>query len=179
MSKLLNMLFVFSSCLVGLSACGQQDSSPQGSATDSVVDARGAAPAAVIAEALSSGNYGKAAEAANAALATDPSNPELYFLLARAEARLQNVGSAVKALQASFDSGFHDPRGALNNPDFDGIRDNPIFTAFANGFRPKSQQGSSKTPAAPTSRVTAGNVSIVEGPNGETSIRAGDLIIED
>ena len=139
-----------------------------------------AAPsAATIALDLSSGNYGKAAKGAQVAIDADPQNPELHLLLARAQARLQNVGDAIKALQVSFDTGFHDPRGALNNPDFDGIRANPIFASFVSRFQNKQVLRSDKYMTRPASSITAGDVSIIDSRDGHSRIRAGDIELED
>lgn len=135
--------------------------------------------AADIARELSSGNYDNAVKGAQAAISADPQNPELFLLLARAQARLQNVGAAVKALQAAFDAGFHDPRGALNNPDFDGVRTNPIFAEFANKFQRKQPSSASKSRSSPVSSITAGDVSIIEGSDGHSRIRAGDIDLRD
>lgn len=132
-----------------------------------------------IAKDLSSGAYDKAVEGAQAAIAVDSHNPELLLLLARAQAKLQNVGEAVKALNASFEAGFHDPRGALNNPDFDGIRTNPIFAAFANGYQRKQVRRATTPLSEQMSSITAGDVSIHESRDGRARIRAGDVVIED
>ena len=135
--------------------------------------------AATIAQNISDGNYDKAAKGAQVAIDADPQNPELLLLLARAQAKLQNVGDAVKALKASFYAGFHDPRGALNHPDFDGIRANPIFVDFATKFQRNQARDTSRSRSRPASSIAAGDVSIVEGRDGHSHIRAGDIQLND
>jgi len=135
--------------------------------------------AASIAQDLSAGNYENAAKGAQAAIDADLGNAELLLLLARAQAKLQNVGEAVKALKTSFDAGFHDPRGALNNPDFDGIRANPIFLEFANKFQRKQVGIANRSRSGSASSITAGDVSITGGRDGQSHIRAGDIQLDD
>lgn len=162
----------------GLAGCDQQPSATSAAVSD--VDAQSATPsAASIAQDLASGDYDKAAKAAEKAVAANPADPELHLLQARAQARLQNVGAAVGALQAAFNAGFHDPRGALNNPDFDGIRANGIFAQFAAKYQRKQSPGAAKPRSAPASSITAGDVSIIESADGSSRIRAGDVVIED
>ena len=134
---------------------------------------------ASIAQDLAAGNYDKAAKGAQLAIDADPSKPELQLLFARAQARLQNVGEAVAALQACFEAGFHDPRGALENPDFDAIRANPIFIDFARKFQRKQAVSPARSRSGPASSITAGDVSIIEGRDGHSHIRAGDIDLKD
>lgn len=133
----------------------------------------------LIAQDIAAGNYGKAVRSAEQAIASNPNDPEMYFLLARAEAKLQNVGNATKALQASFDAGFHDPRGAMNHPDFDAIRSNRIFAELANRSSHSEHSAPARSVDPAVSTVSAGNVSIIEGSDGRSRIRAGDVVIED
>jgi hypothetical protein len=160
------------------SRSGEQEDAPQAE-QKAETDPVPVPDAAAVAREISAANYGEAARLAEAALSDRPGDPEMYLLLARAQARLQNVGSAVNALQAAFDAGFHDPRGALNHPDFDGIRTNRIFAEFVSRFQRSQSKGAAK-PAGPAgSSVRAGDVSITEDSNGKTRIRAGDIVIED
>lgn len=167
---------------LALSGCDKMPSSTSENAPAEQSSQANVPDAASIADELSSGNYDNAVKAAQAAIEADPRNPELLLLLARAQARLQNVGEAVKALKASFDAGFHDPRGALNNPDFDGIRTNPVFVEFASKYQHKQTGATTSTArsrSAPTSSITAGDVSIIEGGDGHSYIRAGDIELKD
>lgn len=155
------------------------EASPSQGSSLSIPDV--AASSLAISQALAAGNYDSAAKQAQEAVNATPQNADLLLLLARAQARLQNVGDAVQALQASFDAGFHDPRGALNNPDFDGVRSNPIFAEFARKFQRKQAVGlkQSRARSGPTSSITAGDVSIIEGRDGRSIIRAGDIELKD
>lgn len=131
-------------------------------------------------EALAVSNFGEAASLARDAIAESPSVPELYLLLARAEARLNNMGNAVSALRRAFELGFHDPRGALNHPDFDGIRNGSEFARLAQKYAPRpTSQAKPASHAPDTETVRAGDVSITEHSDGSTRIRAGDVVIED
>lgn len=163
-------------CTPGLAACDAKSPLP----VDQPIKLEEKPPSASsIAQLLSIGNYNTAKQAAERAIAADPSNAELHLLLARAEAQLQNVGSAVTALQASFDAGFHDPRGAINNPDFDGIRANATFLKFARKFEPTPRVSSGRGRTPPSSSIQAGDVSIIEHADGSSRIRAGDIELRD
>lgn len=160
-----------------LSAC---DSSKDTGEAGAAADAGQPAPdAAAITLELSQGNLGKAAEMAAAATQANPSDPALSLLLARIEARRQNVGNAVAALKSSFDAGFHDPRGALNHPDFDGIRNDKAFAALVSQYAAPAKATRKAAAPAPSSAITAGDVSIIESADGHSRIRAGDIEIRD
>lgn len=133
-----------------------------------------------ISAALSSANYGQAAEMARAASKAQPNDPQLFLLLARAEARLNNLGSAVEALDMAFQKGFHDPRGAANHPDFDKIRRAPEFQALLKKWSlgAASSAAARQNEGADRSVTRAGDVSISEGTGG-TRIQAGDIVIEE
>lgn len=134
----------------------------------------------LVAGLLASGDYKSASEKARSALTMDEQNPEMLLLLARAEAKQMNAGAAVDALQASFDAGFHDPRGALNNPDFDQIRNARPFSALARKYGiSQSSKASTSRPKSPKSNIRTGDVSITETSDGRTRIRAGNIVIED
>ena len=162
-------------CALATSACEKNDTGR----VDQVAASTQVPSPQSIAQELAAGNYEKAARAAEQAIAANPADAELHLLLARAEARLQNIGAAVAALQGSFDAGFHDPRGALNNPDFDGIRSNPIFVKFASQFDRKQKVVSGPARSKPISTIRAGDVSIIENADGSSRIRAGDIELED
>lgn len=168
-------------CVAMLSACDQlPQKDPQEKVEAESPKATNSPPGVVeISQALADGNYREAAESAQAAIDASPHDAELFLLLARAQARLHNVGSAVQALQMSFDEGFHDPRGALNNPDFDGIRTNRIFVEFASRFQGKQPVGRQPSRQTVDSSIRAGDVSITEGGDGRVRIRAGDVTIEE
>ncbi len=174
MRKRITHVMALGLCWSGLAGCEKQAAAPteQAAATE-------APTAAFIAQELSSGNYERAAKAAQQAVTANPADAELHLLLARAEARLQNVGAAVAALQAAFDAGFHDPRGALNNPDFDGIRANPVFAKFVSQFERKARAAVGQVRSAPVSSIRAGDVSIIENGDGSSRIRAGDIELRD
>ena len=174
MNKRITQVMALGLCWSGLAGCEKQTAVPTEQAAATEVPT-----AAFIAKDLSSGNYERAAKAAQQAVAANPADAESHLLLARAEARLQNVGAAVAALQAAFDAGFHDPRGALNNPDFDGIRANPIFAKFASQFERKAQAAVGQVRSAPVSSIRAGDVSITENDDGSSRIRAGDIELRD
>jgi hypothetical protein len=142
---------------------------------DSNVDAM-----ALVAGLLAAGDYKSASNAARSALIADKQNPQLLLLLARAEAKQMNVGAAVDALEASFDTGFHDPRGAINNPDFDQIRNARLFSALARKYGISQSSNESTSRPKPTrSNIRTGDVSITETSDGRTRIRAGNIVIED
>jgi hypothetical protein len=172
-------MLAFALCAASLSSCDKQPAQSDGHSGAASADQEQAPAAASIAQDLAAGNYDAAAKAAELAVAANPGDAELHLLQARAQARLQNVGAAVAALRASFDAGFHDPRGALNNPDFDGIRANPIFAKFASQFARKSKAAPSESRSGPTSSITAGDVSIIENSDGSSRIRAGDIELRD
>ena len=147
------------------------------SVVPAATEAATAPDAAAITLELSQGNFGKAADMATAATLANPSDPALFLLLARIEARRQNVGNAVAALRSAFAAGFHDPRGAMNHPDFDGIRSDQAFAALAAQYAPA--KAVRRVADAPSSSVRAGNVSITETADGHSRIRAGDVEIRD
>lgn len=135
---------------------------------------------AAITHELNQGNLGKAAEMATAATKANPSDPALLILLARIEARRQNVGDAIAALRSAFAQGFHDPRGALNHPDFDGIRGEEAFITIVAQFAVPAKAARKPAPApVSSSSIRAGDVSIVESVDGHSRIRAGDIEIRD
>lgn len=132
---------------------------------------------------LSQGNLAEAADLARSIILVNPNKPEVYLLLARAEARLKNTGNATDALSTALNKGFHDPRGAINHPDFDQIRNDEQFIALSRKYASKtspSKASASKSPRPQNrSTITSGDVSITEDENGRSRIRAGDIIIED
>lgn len=134
-----------------------------------------------IAEKLAQDNVGAAVDDAKMLIAAEPDNAEAYLLLARGEARQDNAGNAVAALETAFNKGFHDPRGALGHPDFDRLRDNRSFVALARRYGTQRSAASSapRRPAVETSVIRAGDVSIMESSDGHGRIRAGDVVIED
>lgn len=132
---------------------------------------------------LAQGNLAEAADLARSIILVNPNKPEVYLLLARTEARLKNTGNATDALSTALDKGFHDPRGAINHPDFDQIRNDEQFIALSRKYASKtspSKASASKSPR-PQNRttITSGDVSITEDENGRSRIRAGDIIIEE
>ena len=132
---------------------------------------------------LSQGNLAEAADLARSIILVNPNKPEVYLLLARAEARLKNTGNATEALSTALDKGFHDPRGAINHPDFDQIRNDEQFIALSRKYAEKASPSKASAPKSPRpqnrSTITAGDVSITEDENGRSRIRAGDVFIED
>jgi len=132
---------------------------------------------------LAQGNLTEAADLARSIILVNPNKPEVYLLLARAEARLKNTGNAIDALSKALDKGFHDPRGAINHPDFDQIRNDDQFIAlsrkYAGKASPAKASASKSPPSQNRSTITSGDVSITEYENGRSRIRAGDIIIEE
>jgi hypothetical protein len=158
----------------------EADAPSAGNATAGGTDSAAPASPEDIAAEIAGGNYGRAADLARAATATRTADPQLYLLLARAEARLENRGYAVEALNRAFENGFHDPRGAVNHPDFDKIRKSPEFQRLLQqwsigGARAATTRAASSAPSAVT---RAGDVSITE-TGGHTRIRAGDIVIDE
>ena len=149
-----------------LSACDKKTTAPSG--VPQAIETP-QADASSIAEDISAGNYQIAASNAQKALGVEPHNAELYLLLARSEARLQNAGEAVGALQKSVSEGLHDPRGALNHPDFDGIRTTEAFTNLAARYVEGRSSGSQEN------TIQAGDASISEDGHGHSHIHAGDI----
>ena len=132
---------------------------------------------------LSQGNLAEAADLARSIILVNPNKPEVYLLLARAEARLKNTGNATDALSTALNKGFHDPRGAINHPDFDQIRNDEQFIALSRKYAAKASSSKASASKSPRSQnrttITSGDVSITEDENGRSRIRAGDIIIED
>lgn len=156
-----------------------QDAAPQAETNETAPEAAPESTASVedITSEMTSGNFARAAELAREATAAQPSNPDLFLLLARAEARLGNQGYAIDALNQAFEKGFHDPRGAVNHPDFDKIRGTQAFQSLMKKWGIQASAVPSK--AKPSASVTrAGDVSITES-GGHTRIRAGDIVIEE
>ena len=174
-------LGIASACLV-LAACGQNSGGgAQGNDTGAAAGA--VASAQDISAEMANGNFGRAAELARAAVQAQPGNAEILLILARAEARLNNVGYAVDALDKAFANGFHDPRGAVRHPDFDKIRTTPAFRNLLKNWNLASGSGgggssSGAADSGPSSLTRAGDVSITETGSG-TRIQAGDVVIED
>lgn len=140
--------------------------------------------------ALAADNNEEAVTIARKAIEENPTVPEVHLLLARAEARSQNIGNAVTALRKSFELGFHDPRGALAHPDFDRIRSisefqtlSRQFAASANNGKPEvtnvEKAADPKPKRVISERIQAGDVSISSRSDGSGRIRAGDVVIED
>jgi hypothetical protein len=163
-----------------VSACGAEPSEiPQQENGAAKVVPASASPEVIAAE-ISNGNFGRAAELARAAAEGKSGNPEIFLLLARAEARLNNTGYAVEALDKAFENGFHDPRGAVDHPDFDKIRNASTFRSLLKkwSISAAASPAPRASQSAPSSVTRAGDVSIIES-GGKTRIQAGDVVIED
>lgn len=162
-----------------LVSCNQKPADQNGSPDQSNQSAQQPVSADAIASEIANGNFAQAADMARAATRATPSDPQYFLLLARAEARLGNLGYAVEALDSAFQQGFHDPRGAVNHPDFDKIRGAGAFQQLLRKWAISGAAPTrSATQSAPASVTRAGDVSIVE-QGGRTRIQAGDVVIDD
>lgn len=162
-----------------LVSCNQKPADQNGSPEQFNQTGQQPVSADSIASELVNGNFAQAAEMARSATRATPADPQYFLLLARAEARLGNLGYAVEALDNAFKQGFHDPRGAVNHPDFDKIRSSAAFQQLLRQWRiSTATTPKAAAQSAPASVTRAGDVSIVE-QGGRTRIQAGDVVIED
>jgi len=150
----------------GLAACNKPEAPPASEAAEANADSRLAA----IDDSLARMNYGKAARLAAEAQAQYPGDHRLHAAAARAQARLGDADASAAALQRAVAAGLPDVRALLADPAFDTVRDHQALAAY----RPRR---AAKAPAAPTSRIRAGDVEIIESADGDV-IRAGDVVLD-
>lgn len=150
----------------GLAACNKPEPPPASEAVEANADSRLAA----IDDSLARMNYGEAARLAAAAQAQYPGDARLHAAAARAQARLGDAEASAAALQRAVAAGLPDVAALLADPAFDTVRDHQALAAY----RPRR---AAKAPAAPTSRIRAGDVEIIESADGDV-IRAGDVVLD-
>lgn len=111
-------------------------------------------------------NFADAADYARQALDDDPSSPDAYFELARADALRGNGGSAEDALGKALDNGLGDAAQKLRDPAFDTIRNDAAFAQLQERASPRTaQQSKPSVEQEPSVEITDGEV------------RAGDVVI--
>ena len=86
-------------------------------------------------ELFAKGRYGGAAAALEIALTIRPENPELWYNLACARARLGQAEGAIEALRRARDEGFSDPELLATDPDLEAVRDEPGFAHLLERLR--------------------------------------------
>jgi len=146
-----------------LAACSGSPSSNAG-ATDTLAGVR----AAIVGH-----NYADARQAAATYVVAHPKDPDGFYEQARAEALAGNQGLALDALSKAINSGLANAGQALNDPAFDGIRNDARFAALGQKANPTPQSGQDQNTALETGSGTD-QVSISQH-NGGTEIRAGDV----
>lgn len=152
----------------GLAACNKPETPPAAEAAEASADARLGA----VNDSLARMNYGEAARLAAEAQSHFPGDHRLHAAAARAQARLGDAEAAAAALTRAVAAGLPSPAEVLAEPAFDAVRDHKAFTAYRPPLAAKA--GAS---VAPTSRIRAGDVEIIESADGDV-IRAGDLVLD-
>ncbi|TDV37349.1 tetratricopeptide repeat protein [Paraburkholderia caballeronis] len=109
-----------------------------GSASDALADSKGAAAKEMIKVAVADMKQGKLDEAEHAlndALAQDPKQSLAYYNLGVLRLRQGNTDEALKQFEASFLNGFNYFDAMDKDPDLNGIRNDPRFTALVKKYR--------------------------------------------
>lgn len=161
-------------CLPGLLTGCSRDAR-QG---DVVHEASGASADKKLAEierAFSRMNYGEAATLAASGQGAFPGDARFHLAAARAQARLGDAEASAFALERAHSAGLGDVQHALADPAFDTVRRHRAFARFATPPRATPTRGS--VTVEPESRIRAGDVEIIEGPDGDY-IRAGDVVLD-
>lgn len=120
--------------------------------------------------ALQEKNFGKVVEITINLVAKEPRNAEAFYIKSQAEALSGSVNAAIASLESAINAGFKDFNAISINKNFDAIRDKEQFVELIEKNDPNYQK-KSKT------KITAGDVSISEGDDGE-EIKAGDVTIK-
>jgi hypothetical protein len=120
-------------------------------------------------------NFGRAVELAADVVAANPNDPDAHYEQARAEALAGNEGRAFDAIEKAIDLGLPNASTALNDAAFSRLRKAGRFAALQSKASPSPDKSSvgpvgSLVQAGPDDEVT-----ILELPNGETHIKAGDV----
>ncbi|MDG5751971.1 hypothetical protein P8R33_12710 [Qipengyuania sp. XHP0211] len=120
-------------------------------------------------------NFGRAVELAADVVEAHPNDPSAFYEQARAEALAGNEGRAFDELEKAIELGLPNAATALNDAAFAGLRRSDRFAAL-HGKAPPSPNKSSGGPVdALVEAGPDGDVTILELPNGETHIQAGDV----
>lgn len=141
---------------------------------DAEAESAGGASVDSVSSELQAGNFGRASELAAQLVSANPSDPQAHLLYAKAEARLGNAGNAVRAVERAILAGLTDVSLVLKDPAFEALRSDPAFRRLSVRFA--AAPGPSRL-VENEERITAGDVSISSGSDGEV-IRAGDLVLD-
>jgi len=127
---------------------------------------------AAVRAALVAHNYGQGVTLAKAAVKATPHDPKAQFELARAEALVDDQGSALDALGAAVEAGLADPTTALEDPAFDSIRGSARFAAIRNRATPGAFGTGMLAAGEGSDRVT------IDRRGGHDTVRAGDVVLD-
>lgn len=125
--------------------------------------------------ALSARNFGQAAEVARTAVIAYPTDPQLYLLAARSEAELGNAGSSAQAFVRSLELGLPDARREFGDAAFSSVRTDDAFSEVRRRLGAAASASARQTAQVSGERLAAGEVEIVDGPDGY--VRAGDIVL--
>lgn len=149
--------------LVSLGGCGSGDWS--GGAKD--IDA--------VRSEIVARNFGRAVELAADLVEAHPTDPSAFYEQARAEALAGNEDRAFNALEKAIELGLPNAATALNDAAFTGLRRSERFAALHGKASPSPSKSSGRPVEALVEAGPDGEVTILELPNGETHIQAGDV----
>ncbi len=119
-----------------------------------------------------SGDYEEAARYFLIGLRSDIGNKKLLYELARCYAMLGEEEPAAKNLVRSVRAGYYDLDAIENDPDFDGVRDGPVFSAAINAIREHidaGKKGKGELLYFTGSSVMRGRIRLPEGYNPNLS----------
>lgn len=120
-------------------------------------------------------NFGRAAELAADLVEANPNDSSAFYELARAEALSGNEGRAFDALEKAIELGLPNATTALNDAAFTGLRRSGRFATLHSKASPSPNKSSGRPVDALVEAGPDGDVTILELPNGETHIQAGDV----
>ena len=133
--------------------------------------------------AMTAQNFGQAAQMAAMAQAARPEDPTAHLQRAQAEAAKGDAKASATAFLQALAAELPDAQAALAEPVFDSVRSSQPFRAVKAAMAPETPAkaaaaASTARKRAPETRIRAGNVEIIEGPNGGV-VRAGDVVLRD
>ena len=133
--------------------------------------------------AMAAHNFGQAVQMAALAQAAHPEDPATHLQRAQAEAAKGDAKASATAFLQALAAELPDAKAALAEPVFDSVRNSQPFRAVKAAMAPETPAktapaASTVRQRAPETRIRAGNVEIVEGPNGGV-VRAGDVVLRD
>lgn len=120
-------------------------------------------------------NFGRAVELAADVVASNPNDPSAYYEQARAEALAGNEGRAFDALEKAVELGLPNASTALRDAAFTSMRKSGRFANLHNKASPSPDKSTGEAVDALVEAGPDGDVTILELPNGETHIQAGDV----